>query len=388
MSKESTKLRICLITFPLSGIKGGHILVENLLKIIEPLAEHVFLITGNYPQSAVFSPRIHLRSVKYNSRERSTLLKILKHIVTQVKMCYDLVLIAGKIDIVIFFAEGTTLVLLMLVAKLLGKKAILIATGSGRRGAEQQFKRALWGRGGSVFYNIIAILEGFNRSLSNMIVVESPSLVSWLGLDRYQKRISDQGGLFVDIDLFMPNKRVWERKNIVGYFGRLSEEKGVMSFIRAIPLILSQCDEVEFLIGGDGALFSEIKAVLKDFGPKVRLTGWIAHEKLPDFLNEPKLVVIPSYTEGLPNIMLEAMACGTPVLATPVGGIPDVIEDNKTGLILETNSSECIAKDVVRALSHPNLTQISNNARGLIERKYTYEAAVERYHTLLEGLTR
>ena len=72
----------------------------------------------------------------------------------------------------------------------------------------------------------------------------------------------------------------------------------------------------------------------------VTLVGWISHDELPSYLNMLKLLVVPSYTEGLPNIVIEAMSCGTPVLATPVGGVPDLIEDGITGFILEDNFPE------------------------------------------------
>ena len=78
------------------------------------------------------------------------------------------------------------------------------------------------------------------------------------------------------------------------------------------------------------------------------------------------------------------MACGTPVLATPVGGVPGVIKDGETGFIMENNSPECIAKNVMRALEHPNLDKIIKNARELVEKEFTYEAAVERYRMILE----
>ena len=120
---------------------------------------------------------------------------------------------------------------------------------------------------------------------------------------------------------------------------------------------------------------------------KVELTRWIPHDELPDYLNELKLLILPSYTEGLPNIMLEAMACGTPVLATPVGAIPDVITDGETGFILENNSPECIAENVMRALNHHDLEKIVKNARELVEKEFTYEAAVKRYRAILKELS-
>jgi glycosyltransferase involved in cell wall biosynthesis len=80
------------------------------------------------------------------------------------------------------------------------------------------------------------------------------------------------------------------------------------------------------------------------------------------------------------------MACGTPVLATAVGAIPDVIKDGETGFVMEDNSPECIASNIIRALNHPNLEQITKNARTLIETEFTYEKAVERYRKILSEL--
>ena len=80
------------------------------------------------------------------------------------------------------------------------------------------------------------------------------------------------------------------------------------------------------------------------------------------------------------------MACGTPVLATSVGGVPDLIKDDETGFIMVDNSPECIAKNVMRALEHLNPERIGENARALVEREFTYEVAVERYRKILKEL--
>ena len=80
---------------------------------------------------------------------------------------------------------------------------------------------------------------------------------------------------------------------------------------------------------------------------------------------------------------LEVLACGTPVLAAVVVAIPDVIKDGETGFILEDNSPECIARVITWALNHPNMEQIAANARVLVEREFTFEAAVERWRKIL-----
>ncbi len=99
-----------------------------------------------------------------------------------------------------------------------------------------------------------------------------------------------------------------------------------------------------------------------------------------------KLLVIPSDTEGLPNSMLEAMACGTPVLATPVGGIPSFVTDGKTGFILQDNSPQCITSAIIRILEEKNHGRIIENAYHLIQKNFTFENRVEEFKVIFDAV--
>ena len=84
--------------------------------------------------------------------------------------------------------------------------------------------------------------------------------------------------------------------------------------------------------------------------------------------------------------MLEAMACGTQVLATPVGAIPDVIIDGKTGFIMENNSPECIAENVIRELASPDQEEIAEAGRRFVEENFTFEKVVENWRRILQEI--
>ena len=216
---------------------------------------------------------------------------------------------------------------------------------------------------------------------SNSIIVYSNRLIADYSLERWKNKIHIAYHHSIDHNVYIKNVNYNERNRVIGYVGRFSEEKGIIQFIQATKEIVKSNDGVQFLVIGDGNLRpSIIRSVqANNLNDIVALPGWISHEHLPDYLNQLKLLVIPSDTEGLPNIMLEAMACGTPVLATPVGAIPDVIIDGKTGFIMEKNTPECIADNVNRALNSSDLDQIAENGRMFVKENFKVEKVIQKW---------
>ena len=386
-AKEKT-LRVCIVSFPMPSALVVNVFLYNLVEILESICEKIYVVTSNIPRDRTFSEKIRIQDVKTTMHFKDTirpmwwssLLQFLKIITIQMKMCWILTKISKDIDIVIFYVGGANLLPPVLMAKALRKKVITSAIGLGSLGYKKVHNNRLFSKG-RAFTIILSVMEKTIFSLSDRVIVESPSVINFLDLGKYKQKLVTTGARYVDTELFQIKKELRERKNLVGYIGRLEEGKGVMNFFEAIPLILEKQDNLEFFLGGYGPLYDRIKERLRsnNLSRKVELMGWIPHDKVANYLNELKLLVLPSYSEGLPTIVLEAMACGTPVLATPVGGIPDVIKDGETGFIMENNSPKCFAENIVRVLECPDLDNVTKNARKLIKEKYTYEAAVERY---------
>ena len=382
MKKQRIKpVKVCVMTFP-SHWLTNRIFLSDLAKILEPICHTLHIITGNVP-SELFSSKVNFIDVKSSvdsthplvSQRRPVLISALLVLIIQVKMAFHLLMISRNVNVVIFYL-AYFYQLPLLVAKILRKKTVLLQTNTI---SEEAIRSAaltpLSGR-------LAPLLMKANCSLADYIVPES----EWLAreYDNYAKKVLLYGARFIDTTLFKTKKPLGERKNLVGYIGRLSFEKGVINFIEAIPLILDKRSDIEILIVGDGPLSGEIEERIRQYlKGKVSLAGWCPLDEIPNYLNELRLLVSPSYTEGLPTRILEAMACGTPVLSTPVGAVPDVVMDGKTGFILSDNSPQGIAESIITILEHLNLNDIADNALKLVEQRYTYEAAVERYRQIL-----
>jgi glycosyltransferase involved in cell wall biosynthesis len=376
--------------------KASKFHLDELIALFSPLTNKVFVITGGQEFSA---SGVETIPVYYNSTEgveiipikatarRSLLCKATEHVSYQLQILRALAKLREEIDVLVFFLAGIEYPMPLLFAKYLDIECFAILTNLGNEKRIRSLKESGDSRkfGELTRRRINTMLERITCRFSDKLIVYDESMVDQWKLQRFRKKIVITHRHFIDFDTFRPKNHVEQRDNIVTYVGRLHEDKGVLNLIKAIPVVLRERDDVKFVLIGDGHLEDEIRRYVDAHALRgsVTLVGWVPHEKLPDCYTKSKLLVLPSYNEGLPHVMLEAMACGTPVLATPVGAIGQVIKDRETGFINYDNSPACLAGDILDALTYPHLRRIAENARTLVESEYRYESVLERWKNVI-----
>jgi glycosyltransferase involved in cell wall biosynthesis len=172
-------------------------------------------------------------------------------------------------------------------------------------------------------------------------------------------------------------------KRIVLYVGRLLAMKGVDTFIEAVPEILNRVGKSELLFvfagPGDRARYSRKLKRMK-IEPYCLFTGSLPREDIIQLMSVAEVVVVPSFIENAPYVILESMACGVPVIATKVGGIPEIIEDKYNGLLVEPGSSTALANTVASLLDDRQFRNLlGEKAKETIERKFSWEVNLPKY---------
>jgi glycosyltransferase involved in cell wall biosynthesis len=175
-----------------------------------------------------------------------------------------------------------------------------------------------------------------------------------MGVDRDRVAIVMNG---VDGDLFKPHDRTAARRElglgdepIAVYVGNLKPEKGVLDLGKAWPSVVRHVPNATLLVVGDGPLKGELEAMTKSLGERVRLIARQPLEKVPAYMAAADLLVLPSHSEGTPNVVLEALASGRRVVATSVGGVPDLITNPALGTLVPPRDPDALADALVIAL--------------------------------------
>lgn len=182
----------------------------------------------------------------------------------------------------------------------------------------------------------------------------------------------------IDTSTFVPKDRVKlkEKYNIRSnyillFVGRLIEVKGIEYLIDALGIVINKLPDLKLLIAGTGNLERQLKEKVKksNLSSYVSFLGAVKHEDLIDYYNICDLLVLPSifdkygHTETLGMVILEAMSCGKPVVASNIGGIPESVKNGYNGLLTIPKNPTDIADKIIEALTQLNLDEMSTRAR-------------------------
>lgn len=384
---KNFKAGVLIIDYPYpKKFKKSYKFTINFIKIMESITESLCVISGNVSEDILNNKTnfFYINTIPHLLREMkplclSKLIWSIKTFIIQLKICCGILKFSKKNDIIIFFMmHPFTEIIPMLFAKILGKKILKVPLGLSP-------KDRIYA---PILFNFI---ERIVLEISDYYIPEYETVYNQIKKNnslKHPERLLHSAHFFILEENFKIKTEIKDRELIIAYIGGFREIKGIMNFIKSLPEILEKNKTVKIYVVGDGILKEEVKKQIDSYNcMRIILRDWIFHDELPSFLNKLKLLVIPSFSEGVPNIAIEAMACGTPVLSTNVGVIPMLVDHGVNGFILPDNSPETIVEYVNSIISNDlKLQQVSENAITLINDKYKFKSTINLWRNVLQNL--
>ena len=252
----------------------------------------------------------------------------------------------GKVDVVLgswAYPDGFAAVI---AARLLGVPCVVKLHGSDiNLNAKAAGPRRMIGWSLPRAARVVAV----SRALADEVVA--------LGVPRERIALVMNG---VDAELFHPRDRGAARTElglpagpIALYVGNLKEEKGILDLGAAWQRVAHELPEATLVVVGGGPLEGAFDALVAPLGERVRRVGSRPLATIPTWMAAADLLVLPSHAEGTPNVVLEALASGRRVVASAVGGVPDLITSDELGTLVPPRAPDALAAAIVRSLHTP-----------------------------------
>ncbi|ADI75102.1 glycosyl transferase group 1 (plasmid) [Methanohalobium evestigatum Z-7303] len=195
---------------------------------------------------------------------------------------------------------------------------------------------------------------------------------------------------FVDLNVSKPKQTVNVNYNVT-FVGRLEKSKGIYELLNAIPHVLNKYKYVNFVLVGpyEKKDFIRINSFLKQHNicNNVFLTGPISKLKVYQELSKSKIFVLPSHVEAFPISILEAMGIGLPIIATPIGDVPEIVENNINGFLIKENDFLDMANKIMYLIENEELRlkMVNNNLKKFNE-KYNINTACGNLKSVYESI--
>lgn len=245
---------------------------------------------------------------------------------------------------------------------------------------------------GGLYMNAEKIPFIFNYILTDIFSWKNPLIVlSMREKERIEKQFNASNIAVLPNCVELPrfNKEINEDKELtIGYIGRITPEKGMSELLDACGLLKKQGTHFKVLIAGAEEKNDYINPFKETLGEDFHYAGIVSGEKKEDFFRKLDVFILPSYFEGLPISLLECMSYGIAPVVTPVGSIPELVDDNVNGLIIKTHDVDTIVNairklDVDRKL----LSRLGMNAQQFIYNHYRPESYFLKLNELYNQLS-
>lgn len=232
-----------------------------------------------------------------------------------------------------------------------------------------------------IFYNEA------NMKLKNRItyVISNADKVIVLG-EKWKKfilTINENAKVIILNNSININKNVdfeYEKRKIILFLGELSQRKGILDLIEAINNLnksnfLSKYTGIKFVLAGKGECEGEIQNKIDNYNLKeyIELPGWVSGKKKNDLIRNSIALILPSYNEGLPICILEAMSLGVPVISTNVGSIEEAVINNQNGFIINPGDIGELKKSIEEILIKDKWIYMAKNAKEIAEENFSEE---------------
>ena len=208
-----------------------------------------------------------------------------------------------------------------------------------------------------------------------------------------QKTMTIQYG--VDTEKFYPVRGrtirdelgIKKKARVLGTVARFTQQKGHQYLIDAAPKIMSAFPDVYFVFVGDGPLRPVLQSRVHQLGLDSQVLFLGFRSDIRDLLNAFDVFVLPSLYEGLPNVVLEAMACGKPVIATEVDGTPEAVVQGRTGILVPPQDSEALGNAIIELLGDKRkVEEMGDRGRERVEKKFSLDGEINKFVELYERL--
>lgn len=174
--------------------------------------------------------------------------------------------------------------------------------------------------------------------------------------------------------------RSLRRGDVLLFLGRLGRRKGIYVLLEALVSVRLKFPGVKLVCGGDGEL-EKVRAEIAKRGlvDHVELVGWIKGEAKSELLANSTVFVLPSFDEGVPMSILEAMASGIPIVSTPVGGIPEVVGNGSEGILVAPGDVSALSTAICRLLADPVLcSRMGQNGLARFRKDFSIETVLDK----------